>query len=337
MSNRGDILLRIHFTCQDLENIQVARSPDPLWEIVCSICRLQDQDGRLAFGPWRREARVRLRRGGAPRRAATALRSVVPLATYIPDFLTPPLDGESIGLADGIDRVLMTPRRQLRHELVLLAASGGKPLAAAALARGDLDTLKLLGGSLYTYHEAFIMPAWERISAAVSADVAWRSRAVVTGGVRALLDTFRPMAAWLPPVLEVDYPVDQDLHLDGRGLLLVPSYFCCRRPITLVDATLRPVLVYPVDKTVLPAPDAAPSDLGKLLGPTRAALLYAAAARDCGTTSELAASVGISLPSTSQQLTVLREAGLLTSRRDGKRVLHSTTPLGCRLLGSHFG
>jgi DNA-binding transcriptional ArsR family regulator len=326
-------LLRIHFTGQDLENIRVARSPDPLWEIVCSVCRLQNQEGRLAFGPWRREVHGRIRRGGAPRRAATALRSVVPFATYIPDFLTPPIEGESVGLEDGIDRVLATPRRQLRQELELLTASGGNPFAGAALARGDTEALTLLGGILRTYHESFIAPVWDRIDAVVSADVARRSRALVTGGTRALLDTFRPMAVWQPPVLEVDYPVERDLHLEGRGLLFVPSYFCWRRPITLVDATLRPVLVYPADKTVVPASAAGPAELARLLGPTRAALLYEAAAFDCSTTSELAVTVGVSLPSASQQLTVLREAGLLASRREGKYVLHTTTPLGRRLLG----
>ncbi|MFE5243698.1 MULTISPECIES: ArsR/SmtB family transcription factor [unclassified Streptomyces] len=330
-------MLRIHFTGQDLERISLARGPDPLWEIVCSLCRLQTRDGVLAFGPWRREVRDRLGRDGPARRAAMALRSLVPYATYIPDFLTPPVEGGSTGLRDGVERVLVTPRRQLRRELGLLAASGGKPFAGAALARGDAEAMKQLGSGLRVYHEAFLDPARERIGAAVSADVAWRSRALVTGGTRGLLATFRPMAVWRPPVLEVDYPVERDLRLEGRGLLLVPSYFCWRRPISLVDDSLRPVLVYPVDKTVLPVPDTGATPLTGLLGPTRAALLKEAAEQTCGTTSELAAAVGISLPSGSQQLAVLRDAGLLTSRRAGRHVLHSVTPLGLRLLGGRFG
>ncbi|MGW1720381.1 DUF5937 family protein [Streptomyces sp. NPDC002156] len=304
-------MLRIHFTGQDLENIRIARSPDPLWEIVCSLCRLQTKEGVLAFGPWRREVRGRLGRDGPTRRAAVALRSLVPYSEYIPDFLTPPVEGESVSLRDGIDRVLVTPRRQLRHELGLLASSGTQPFAGPALARGDVEALRQLGSGLRIYHDAFLEPVWDRIGAAVSADVAWRSRALVTGGTRALLDTFRPMAVWQPPVLEVDYPVERELHLEGRGLLLVPSYFCWRRPIALVDESIRPVLVYPADKTVVSA-SASGSGLAPLiglLGATRAALLHEAAARECGTTSELAAAVGVSLPSGSQQLAVLREAG----------------------------
>jgi DNA-binding transcriptional ArsR family regulator len=232
-----------------------------------------------------------------------------------------------------MDRVLSTPRDRLRKEIGLLTISKGKPAAADTLARGEAAALKRLGSQLLTYHEAFIGPVWHRIETTVAADVAWRSRALATGGLRMLLETFRPMITWRAPVMEVDYPVDRDLRLEGRGLLLVPSYFCWRRPIALVDETLPPVLVYPVDKTVVPDTPVTPAKLVKLLGPTRAGLLYETAARSSVSTSTLAGTVLVSLPSVSQQLTVLREAGLVTSHRDGKYVLHSVTPLGLRLLG----
>lgn len=44
-----------------------------------------------------------------------ALRSLVPYSEYIPDFLTPPLEGEGVSLRDGIDRVLVTPRARRRR------------------------------------------------------------------------------------------------------------------------------------------------------------------------------------------------------------------------------
>ncbi|MFD9403813.1 transcriptional regulator, partial [Streptomyces sp. NPDC060011] len=53
-------MLRIHFTSQDLQNVRVARQPDPLWELVCSVCRLETREGPLDFGHWRRAARDRL-------------------------------------------------------------------------------------------------------------------------------------------------------------------------------------------------------------------------------------------------------------------------------------
>ncbi|WP_343242331.1 MULTISPECIES: DUF5937 family protein [unclassified Streptomyces] len=329
---RGEAMLRVHFTGSDLANVRLARRPDPLWEIVCSLCRLQTREGALAFGPWRRMVGGRVRQGRAARDVASALSSLVPLAAYFPDFLTPPLEGGTHGLRTGIDRVLATPRRRLRRELSLLSATGGRPWAGAELARGEVTALAALGANLRTYHREFMAPVWNRVDAATATDRALRTRALADGGTRALLDSLRPMAVWEPPVLTVDYPVERDLFLEGRGLLLVPSYFCWRRPITLADSDLRPVLIYPVDKAPSP-PAASPTSLTRLLGPTRAALLHETAALTCATTSELAGAAGVSVPSASQQLAVLREGGLIASHRDGKRVLHAATPLGRRLLG----
>ncbi|MFE7269942.1 DUF5937 family protein [Streptomyces sp. NPDC057623] len=263
--------------------------------------------------------------------------SLVPHAKYFPDFLTPSGERQDHALEDGIDRVLATPRRRLKHEIGLVAAGGRTPFAGPALARGEREVLLLLGGLLRSYHAAFVAPVWEAMETAVRADVSRRSQALLASGISGLLNTFRPMARWRSPVLEADYPVDRDVHLEGRGLLLIPSYFCWRRPITLVDGSLRPVLVYPVEKSAPLVSAAGRAELSRLLGPTRAALLQEASARAWGTTSQLAAKVGISLPSASQQLTVLRETGLLSSHRDGKHVLHAATPLGRRLLGGRFG
>ncbi|MFD7758737.1 ArsR/SmtB family transcription factor [Streptomyces microflavus] len=350
-------MLRIHFTARDLEYVRIAPGPDPLWEIVCSVCRLQTDEGRIAFGPWRRAVTPLLRggaggggggegAGGADRAVALALRSLMPCGPYIPDFLTPAVDGGNADLRQGVDRVLSTPRSRLRREFTLLAESEARtlplrgpgpetrvrPFAAEQLARGDAAALRALGGLLTAYDAAFVAPYRPWIDAAVASDVAWRSRELAAGGVRALLETFRPMARWSPPVLEVTYPVERDLHLAGRGLLLVPSYFCWRKPITLFDGALLPVLVYPVEKPVQPPAPASDASLARLLGPTRAALLYEVALRGCATTSELALAVGCSLPNTCQQLAILREAGLAACRKEGRCVLHHPTPLGCRLL-----
>ena len=70
--------------------------------------------------------------------------------------------------------------------------------------------------------------------------------------------------------------------------------------------------------------------LGKLLGQNRAIVLSRIA--DGCTTSELARRAGVSLASASQHATVLREAGLITTRRDGGAVFHSLTSLGAELL-----
>ncbi|MFF1716312.1 hypothetical protein [Streptomyces sp. NPDC058268] len=65
-----------------------------------------------------------------------ALRALVPRAACFGDFRPPPVDDAPGDLRSGIDRVLATPRRQLRHELSLLNASGGRPPAGAEPCRG---------------------------------------------------------------------------------------------------------------------------------------------------------------------------------------------------------
>ena len=154
-------------------------------------------------------------------------------------------------------------------------------------------------------------------------------------GVEGLLRSLRPHAEYSDGELRVAAHPDQELNLDGRGLLLVPSYFCVNHPITMFDENIAPVLVYPVERRrdLLPVPEGDRSKgLAALLGSTRAAVL--AAACDPRTTTDLARRVGISPGSASEQAGVLREAGLLVSHRDGNRMIHHVTPLGLAMLRS---
>ena len=94
----------------------------------------------------------------------------------------------------------------------------------------------------------------------------------------------------------------------------------------------QPVLLYPArDAFALwGAPPYDRDALAALLGATRAAVLVAAT---CGaTTSQLAERLKISVPSVSQHLTALRDAGLVRSTRRGRAVHHDLTNLGVRLL-----
>jgi DNA-binding transcriptional ArsR family regulator len=153
---------------------------------------------------------------------------------------------------------------------------------------------------------------------------------MVTGGLDGLLASMRPLMRWRPPVLEVDYNIDRDLHLRGRGLRFVPSYFCSRVPVSLADPELPPVLVYPIAQQFTWRPLVRPSgSLDKLVGPTRAAVLRAIGTG--ATTTQLARRLEASLASVSRHAGVLRDAGLVRSDRDGAAVLHSLTSLGTAL------
>ncbi|MBL1097593.1 winged helix-turn-helix transcriptional regulator [Streptomyces sp. 205] len=295
-----------------------------MWETMLSLHSLRQQNGGLVPAQWRRSVGPKLPR------STGLLTALVPSKGYFPDFLTPatPLYDAD----EGLDAVLSTPRARLRRDLTLLAGGQRLPPWTRSLAEGDGDALALLGRAIEAYHEAAIAPYWERIRAQVDHERLRVSTPMLSGGTEALLSALPPCLRWRRPVLEADYPVDRDLRLGGRGLLLIPSFFCRRTSITLLHQDRTPVLVYPVQHRLLdegPAAQGRPS-LAKLLGPTRAAVLEAAEG-SC-TTGELARRVGILVSSASQHATVLRNAGLLTSKRVGNTVVHSRTPLGSQLL-----
>ncbi|MFE4592030.1 ArsR/SmtB family transcription factor [Streptomyces laurentii] len=325
-------MLRIHFTGADLAGVRMAAQPDVLWETILSFHRIRDRRGPVVFREWRSEARVRL---GTETRLLAAL---VPGRGYFPDFLNPP-EG-ILGLDEALDAIRATPAARLHAELAQIgAAAAGRPAVPAALrslADGCGGALGRLSGALRDYHRAAVEPYWTHIQARVEADRVRRGRALLDGGADELLASLPPMLRWHSPVLEADYPVDRDVRLDGRGLLLQPSYFCRGTPVVLRDPTLPPVLVYPITHGESPTvrPPGLPS-LAKLVGHTRSAVLHAIG--DGGTTSELARRAGVSLASASQHAGVLREAGLIATLRTGNAVLHTLTPLGAALLGGGGG
>lgn len=335
-------MLRIHFTDADLARIRVATAPDPLWETVLGLHQLALPKATHAFTHWRRRARAEVsgrRLGGMVRLLSSLAPADVP---YFPDFLTPA--EASDGLASGLDAVRATPLARLRHELRMLAAA--TPPARRQAARpgppGDEQRkLHQVADALHRLYETIIEPDWTRMAAHVEADRSLRLRALRDGGTKGLLESLRPVATWRAPVLYMAYPVDRDIHLDGRGLRLVPSRFCWRTPVSLGDDRLPPVLVYPVasEDAHPPARPACPFDaaggphaaaLTALLGATRARVLEALTAT--ATTGELAVRLGISPASASKHTRALREARLVVSRRDGGRVVHTLTPLGTALL-----
>jgi DNA-binding transcriptional ArsR family regulator len=325
--------LRVHFTAADLACVRMAQGPDPAWETVLSAHLLRKTEGRGAFDVWRRQARVRLRH--LPPRQLRLIRQLAPPFGPTPDFLTPVQAGPD--LDSGIETILSTPKHRLRAELSVLEDGPG---VARDLFDGTPSAVAELGEALRGYHRAAVAPSWSQIHALVDAERAEGSRGLLDQGVDGLLHSLRPTFRWSPPVLEADYPYDRDLHLNGRGVLLIPSMFCWRTPVTYVDPELPPVLVYPVAPgigwwtTPSGTPDTKPGDaLARLLGATRAAALRVI--EDGCNTAELARRIGVSPPTASQHAAVLREARLIASVRRGNRMLHTLTPLGTGLLHTH--
>lgn len=325
-------MLRIHFSAGDLERTQIAERVDPLWEMVFSRLRLTEGDSGVLLEPWLRS----VRRDGDRQviRSGVRLLAVLsPLGPYFPDFLTPPEGADGLGAA--LAAIRSTPRERLRDELELLARVSPAPSWTRPLAEGCGGALAELTEALARYHAAVIEPYSALIEEAVETD---RLHRTGPGSVDGLLHGMWPLMNWRPPVLEVQYAYDRDLHLNGRGLRLVPSYFCRRTPVAFADPGLPPTVVYPVHhdwtwQRQLASGRREQSALAALLGSTRSAVL--AAVGSGATTTELAERLGASASAVSRHTTVLREAGLLTTQRQGLSVLHQRTVLGSALLGTN--
>ncbi|ELP64045.1 ArsR/SmtB family transcription factor [Streptomyces turgidiscabies] len=328
-------MLRIHFTDADLARVRVAARPDPLWEIFFSLLRFQKRKGLWAYAGWHRSAREALHGKGLAPTVRNVLLPLYPTGTYFPDFLTP---GEaSEGLDAGLEAILAVPRKRMLQELNILDRVNGAPDWARQLT--DITPRREFVRTVRNYYDVAIRPHSDQIQAHIDADRSVRARAVLDGGTDGLLAGLGPYMRWRRPTLEVDYPEDRDLHLQGRSLTLVPSYFCWGGPVSLADSGLPPVLAYPLRHA---APRTGESGTGEsgaqqpraplsaLLGTTRAVILQATATG--ATTGELARAAGVSAASATRHTTVLRDAGLLVSHRHGPAVLHTLTPPGAALL-----
>jgi DNA-binding transcriptional ArsR family regulator len=187
---------------------------------------------------------------------------------------------------------------------------------------------------LQAYWELALAPVWPRIRAFLDADVAHRARRLTEGGAGALFAGLHPDVTWGGDHLDVAVPRHEaTIELAGRGLLLMPSAFQWARPAVIDLAPWQPTLIYPARgiATLWAGGEHAPGALARLLGATRAAALADLDAPR--STSDLARRLSISPANASHHLTALRDAGLVTGRREGRAVLYVRTPTGDDLVG----
>ncbi|MCW6009901.1 winged helix-turn-helix domain-containing protein [Micromonospora sp. CPCC 205371] len=324
-------MLKIFFTSDDVARTRIATGPDPLWELVLSVHMLRGQTGDLLFRHWQTETRSKLRRAGGDL-SVRLLLDVIPTMGYFPDFLNPIAALE--GLDAGIRAVRSTPIRTLRAELAAVKVPTRSSAGVRRLACGDSDALERFTTTMRNYYDIAVRPLASYINTVVQRDRAIRAHAQADKGVEGMFASLRPMMSWNAGELSVPSHRRQEMHLNGRGITLIPSYFCIQHPVTLLDSRLPPVLIYPARLSghLTPlAPQQPSRRLAALIGNTRAAVLHNTIAG--ATTSDIARQVGIAAATASIHATVLRDCGLITSFRDGNRMIHRISRLGLELIG----
>lgn len=245
----------------------------------------------------------------------------------VPEFLMPTPTARSVDIDTEIAALARTTPEQV-------AAAAGENPHTRTLADNPAKALTTLQKSLRTTHDAIIAPVWPRLAAVLHADVESRGRRLIDAGGPAVLAELHPSVSFRNPAIEV---CNTRAEIGERDVVLVPSAFVWPN-VYLRDNPTALAVCYPargfgalaerVDAPITPA-------LARLIGATRAKLL-SELERPC-TVSELAARLDVTVGAVSQHLGVLRAAGLVVSRRDGRGVLSARTRLGLALVEGEVG
>ncbi|MET8506388.1 DUF5937 family protein [Streptomyces sp. NPDC004787] len=327
----------LHFGEADPLRIRFAISP--LWETQSAVRVLARPRQQKYHLPWLR--RIARAAGGLD---LAPLHLLMPRRGHSPDCLYPPPLTPSASFAEEIAAVRATAPE-------VAAADFARALADTPGATGSAEgrriladpaaSLARLADLLERAWETLVEPEWPRLRALLEADVAYHSRRLAEGGLERLLGELHPAFAWSEETatLVVDHYRGEHVRaLEGRGLVLLPSVFIWPEVVSGFDPPWQPTVAYPargIGALWTEPRERTPEALARLLGRARADVLCAL--DEPAGTSALAHRLGLAPSSVSAHLSVLRAAGLLTSRRYGHQVLYERTALGIALAVSQPG
>jgi DNA-binding transcriptional ArsR family regulator len=315
-------VFRYRFGPVDLGRVRFAVAP--LYELQASFEVVRDPDRQAPHLPWVRAAQRALEGFDIGE-----LDAIIPTRGYVPDFLAPPPETPLPDVARELERVRATPPAQVRRELRTSFAGRSMPARVRAILDDPESQLAALADSLADYWERALEPYWPRVRALLEAEIGQRATALANGGPLGLFADLHPDLVWRDGVLEASVSREGETDLGGRGLLLVPSAFF--RSLALIyDRPWQPTIIYPASGAGTlwePARDApGRAALGALLGGRRAEIIVALA--QAATTQDLAARFSASRAGINEHLQVLRRAGLVVARREGRAVRYRRTAAG---------
>ncbi|MFD9191337.1 DUF5937 family protein [Streptomyces phaeochromogenes] len=228
-----------------------------------------------------------------------------------------------------------------RRALELAAARGPRPAEFTARLLEDPPRIRAwLRQFLEDCDEAFFAETWSRLRHQLAADARHKTDLLRRKGLAEALASVSPAVALDEAAGRVTVDKLGSGHTTVRdsSLLLVPTSLGWPHLMVLHRYGWQPVLHYPVGS---PEPAAPPSveqltlRMTALSHPVRMRLCRSLA-RSAFTTSELAQTHGMTPPEISRHLSVLKKAGLLTTRRRGRYVLHQLDVTMLARLGSDF-
>ncbi|SDJ53212.1 ArsR/SmtB family transcription factor [Streptomyces indicus] len=322
-------MLELEFTAEDVARTRFAVSP--LWEVIAGVRVLSGSDTQGLHRRWAEQTRARIT---SARLDLTPLTSLLPPAEQqLPSFLSPPPTTPGPSLDVELATLRATPR-----DLLHTASAAARP-AVEALRADPGRGLGRLTEVISAYWELAMAPYWPRMAELHEADIQYRARRFAEGGTRHLFADLGEQVTWDSGTLQIHHLFFHGVRpLRGQGLLLVPSVFSWPRMCSKTEAPYQPTLRYPPrgvgqlwEAPTVPASAA----LAGVLGASRARLLAALAVP--ASTTDLAARLGLTPGGTSQHLTALRAAGLVSAHRAGRSVLYARTRVAEALVAGAGG
>jgi DNA-binding transcriptional ArsR family regulator len=314
----------------DVTGIRFGISPGH--ELCNAVAVLQQPNAYPLQWGWLRSVQQRI-----PADALAVLTTVIAPIGYFPDFLTTsptwqmsPAD-ELVAL-----RAAALPGVLVDLEKVHDRATGARRDAVARMLADPADALARIADAWEQVWQRLLAPHWDALHRLLSADIAYRARLIATDGLAVMINALHDRVSWQAGEVRVQLRIwNEVVPCEGQGLLLVPSVFSRAGCSVLTEKPVQPTLFYPVhgltemwharDRDTRRA-------LAALLGDGRARVL------DCldspRSTSDTAAVCTLAVSTASHHLTLLRNAGLVNTTRQGQTAMHSRTVLGDALVSS---
>ncbi|MGW1894386.1 helix-turn-helix domain-containing protein [Streptomyces sp. NPDC002004] len=330
-SLRG-VVAELVFSVRDLAQMRFAISP--MWQVGPGFRLLRSGSAHPVHRIWAEQVRPRVAAAGLDR---GWLAELIPSSGYVPDFLNPTPSGPAPTLTAELDGVLASRADRVRHDLDRLGAEqGGLGPRCRALHARPGDRLPRVAEEIRAYWDVALAPYWARIRAVLDADVSHRARQVAERGAAHLLNELHASLSWDDDTLRLLRRHGAlSRRTAGQGLLLIPSVFTGRDVLTRVTPPDPPQLAYTARGvgTLWESPTTgAANALAAVLGRSRTLLL--AELDTPASTTELSRRTGLSPAGVSQNLTALRDAGLVSAHRAGRSVLYARTSVAESVLGA---
>lgn len=304
----------------------------PLAEATLSLRLLGQPRPMHIHAPWIRQARTALE--GVD---LELLQAVVPAGPWIASFLVTPTRTTQPAIEEQLAELSHLDPAVLAADLGQVWSSRPAPRRVQELIAAGARGPGQLAETLWDYWDAALRPFWTRMCAVLEDDVSYRVAGLVQGGLYDLLGELHPEITVQGDQVLIDKPHHAGCVRTASEMTLTPAIFGWPG-LVLEDGEMgRFGLTYPARGAArvweTPSDDARAGDhLGRLLGRTRSAILHSTEIPR--STTQIAGELGQSPASVNAHLAVLRDNGLVTSRRSGRSVLYRQTPLAATIIGT---